>query len=980
MRFLTYLSLLLFLFVTTVSKARGESNMETTPANVTAKGQITDEKGMPIPGVTIHIKGTNEGIVSDINGNYSLELPNENAVLVFSFVGMKTQEIVVGNQTVINVVMEEDVSTLDEIVVVGYGTQKKSDITGSVTSVSNERLTTVPSVNFAQALQGAVAGVSITGGTAGAEGSTNIMIRGRNSIKASNTPLIILDGIPYNGSISEINPSDIKSIEVLKDASAAAIYGSRGSNGVILITSKRGEIGKPIISFNAVYGIQQMSNLPHILTGNEFYDFKVTREGEGSITDTEQAVYDSGESVDWIDLATRTGSRQNYTLSVAGATEKVNYFVSGSMLDVTGISVGDDFKRYTSRINLEMEINSWLKLGTNTQLSLTDRGGMGASFGGDHGSFSMNPLTLSHDENGNLTIYPWEDDIYFANPLSNTLAEDRDKAYKIFTNSYLIVDFPFVKGLQYKLNTGIEYNLRNENTYYGRDTKSGYESLGEAATRNRSTENYIIENIITYNRDFGKNSIFVTGLYSFEDEEYHNYLLETEGFPSDVLTWYQSNLALEMSPSSSYSRETLISQMLRLNYAFDSKYLLTVTGRRDGFSGFGSQSKYSFFPSVALGWNIMKENFMQRLSIVSNLKLRLSYGQNGNQAVGAYETLTLMDDRSWIDDNRTAPGFEPDRIGLDNLTWETTTTQNVGLDFGLYDGRFRGTFDFFIANTTDLLLDRQISPVHGLTEITENIGETKNTGFEASLKALVLDVSGFKWNMQANVSYVKNEIVDLNYGVDDIVNRWFIGEPINVNYDYVFGGIWQTEEAEAALIYDAQPGFAKVTDLNEDESINDEDREIIGKTDPDFLWGLTNTFSYKNFTLNLYFHGVHGVTKRNSLLTDNVWTAVRRNTTMKNWWTEENPTNEYWSNHIDANKRGVDIYQNASFVRLKDVTLSYNLASEIAQKIGVKSIRTYVTARNLLTFTEFEGLDPELSSQTTIPLEKEYSFGFVLGF
>ncbi len=947
-------------------------------------GNVTSEDGgSALPGVSVLIKGTSVGTTTDVDGNYSLEAESAET-LIFSFVGYVSEEIIVGNQSVINISLVPDITSLEEIVVVGYGTQKKSDITGSVASIPQERLQQVPNNNFAQAIQGAIPGISVVSNSAGAEGNdVSILIRGRNSMTASNSPLIVLDGMPYSGSISEINPTDIESIEVLKDASASAIYGSRGSNGVILITSKQGKQGKPMISYDGFYGIQKIASLPDLLSPAEFYEFKNTRE-PGSITNSEELLFQNGGGTDWLDLTTQNGYKQQHTLSVSGGAENIKYYISGSFLDVEGVAVNDLFKRYSTRFNLEVNITKWLKAGTNTQLSLADRSGLASSWsGGSDGAFYMNPLTSSHDENGDLTIYPWPEEVFWGNPLAPTLADNEDKSYKIFSNNYLNIDFPFVPGLSYKLNTGVEYTHRDRGTYFGRNTKTGLETGGRADTRTSRATNLVVENILNYQREIGKHSIFITGLYSYQEDEFTEDRLESQGFPNDVLTWYQANVGNLVEPSYEFRNFTILSSMIRVNYGYDNRYLLTFTGRRDGFSGFGANSKWGNFPSVALGWNIDQESFMPATGMLSTLKLRLSYGKNGNQAVSPYETLARLSERSYLDGGTTAPGYVPSQLGNPELGWESTGSFNLGIDYGFFEDRIQGSIDIYESNTDELLLEREISPVHGITEITQNIGKTKNRGLEFTVSANVIKSGDFSWDVSGNFSYMKNEIVELyGDGQDDVLNNWFIGQPIRVNYAFEFDGVFQEgEDIENSPLPDARPGDAKIVDQNGDGMIDaDNDRTIIGQRDPKFISGLNMNFRYKSFTLNIFSHSAHGMTRVNSLMRDDVWADVRRNTIRKNWWTPDNPTNEFWANDLDTNPRGVRIYENAGFWRLKDVTLSYDLPTAMLEKFGFDRFKLYFTGRNLLTITEFEGLDPELNSDREIPLQQEFIFGLNLGF
>ncbi|WP_321373280.1 TonB-dependent receptor [uncultured Draconibacterium sp.] len=968
--------------------------------NQTINGTVNGEDASALPGVTVVVKGTTHGTVTDASGEYVLSDVPKDAILHFSFVGMQAQDIPVEGQSVINVVLRASDIGLDEVVVVGYGTQRKSDITGAVASVGQDRLEQIPNTNFAQALQGAIPGVTISTNSASAEGGNmSIMVRGRNSIEASNTPLIVLDGIPYSGSISEINPDDIQSIEVLKDASSAAIYGSRGANGVILVTTKRGKTGKPTINYNGYYGIQEIASLPDIMDGEEFWQFKNTRNPE-QITDSEREVYESGQWTDWIDVTTRTGKKQQHTLSLSGGTEKMNYFVSGTYLDVEGVAVGDDFQRYSTRFNFEAEVTDWFTLGSNTLLSLADRGGFAPNWsGGTAGAFWMNPLTKAFDENGEPTIYPWPEDVYWGNPLAGTLADSKDKRYKVFTNNYAIVNVPWVPGLQYKLNTGIEYANREQASYYGRNTKDGLENGGESSVTNRVDNDYTVENILSYTNEFGAHKIFATALYSYQRSGYEWHRTDAQGFPNDVLTWHQASTANLVTPSSSFRKETILSQMLRLNYSYDSRYLITVTGRRDGYSGFGTNRKWGTFPSVALGWNIANESFFSDVEFMNQLKLRFSYGENGNQAVGPYETLARLSERSYLDGTSTAPGYRPTKLGNPDLGWEATKSFNFGLDFGFFDGKLSGSLDVYNSDTYDLLLDRSISPVHGITSITENIGKTNNKGIELMLNSYNVQNDNFTWTTSATFSYTKNKIVGL-YGyldedgneIDDLGNRWFIGEPIRVNFGRVFDGIWQLDDdIENSAQPDAIPGDAKIVDQitvdtdgdgipdEADGVINDDDRVIQGQRDPKVMWGLTNTLKYKAFSFTFFLHGMHGHKKSNSLMTDNVWSS-RRNTTQKNWWSEDNPSNEWIGNSEDNQTHGATFIESAGFVRVKDVTLSYDLPTSLTSKIGFNKLRVYATGRNLMTFTNYNGLDPELSGDRSVPLQKEYLVGLILGF
>jgi TonB-linked SusC/RagA family outer membrane protein len=794
----------------------------------TITGTITDENGETLPGVNVIVQGTTIGTTTNVNGSYSINVPPNNNVLVYSYIGMITREIEIGTSGVIDVIMEMETIGMDEVVVVGYGTQKKSDITGTVASLNQERLENVPNLTIAQAIQGSIPGVLMSTSSAGSSPNEVIMIRGRNSIEAGNDPLVVVDGVPYGGQLRDINPNDVKSIEVLKDASAAAIYGSRGSNGVILVTTKIGTRGKATISYDGYYGIQSFVKVPNTMSGPEFYEFKNTRE-PGSITASEQAVYDAGKWVDWYDLALRKGYSTQHNISVSGGSDNTSYYFSGGLTDVQGLAIGDDYQRVSMRFNLDSKISTWLTLGTRSQLTYDDRSGLNVIWDGGtgyDGVFWMNPLTTPYDENGNLTINPWPEETQIGNPLQRLLADNTDKSYQAVTNNHAIVDFPFLKGLQYRINSGVRIRFTDSGTYWGRNTLNGLSSRGESSTNRSMAESYTVENILNYTREIGKHSLFFTGVYSFENYKNTSNSLSASGYPNDFLTWYSAGQAEVIVPDYGYSSSSLLSQMLRLNYAYNSRYLLTLTVRRDGFSGFGEETKWGIFPSAALGWNIANEEFFNNIltnqNLISVLKLRASYGLNGNQAIGPYSTIARMAEENFIDGSSTMPGYRPSTLGMDNLGWESSKTMNFGLDYAILSGRISGDVNYYITNTFDLLLDRTISPIHGIREITQNIGETKNVGFEASVISRNIVKKDFSWITAANFSTNKNEIVSL-YGeldeegneIDDIGNAWFIGQPIRVNYNYIWDGIWQLGEEEQAAVYNKYPGGSKLVDINE---------------------------------------------------------------------------------------------------------------------------------------------------------------------
>jgi TonB-linked SusC/RagA family outer membrane protein len=946
--------------------------------NTVITGKVTDPEGNPVQSVSVNVKGSSAGTTTKADGSFSLSFTKTGSdVLVFSSVGFTDKEITIGNNTEINAQLERNEQSLNNVVVVGYGTQKRKDVTGSVVTLDRKRLDNIPNSNVMQALEGAIAGVSINTNGGGAEGNNvSIVVRGKKSINGNQDPLIVLDDIPYRGSISDINPSDVASITILKDASALAIYGAESANGVILITTKKGSSGKPVISYEGFYGTQHYANLPPILMGDDFYNFKVTRE-PNSVTVSERALYNAKNYTNWLDLTTRTGQKIQHSLGVRGGGSNFKYYASVSFLNTKGVAVNDNFKRLSGRINLEANLTNWLTYGTNTSLGYDDRSGLSPTFSGDNGAYLFNPLTSPYDSTGRLTIYPWPEDTHFANPLAPTLALSSDHAYKIFTTNYLLVKIPFVKGLSYRLNTGIEYQGREIKSYYGRNTATGLQAGGSFSQSNSILNDYTIDNIVTYERSFKKHTIGFTGLYSYAENKTTSNSLTASNFPNDVLGFYQANVALLITPGASLQKETTISQMARLNYGYDSRYLLTITARRDGYSGFGENYKFAVFPSAAVAWNITNEKFFSP-GLINNLKLRVSYGSNGNKAISPYQTLAKLSTRNYVDGAITAPGYVPTSFANPDLRWETSVQANVGLDFSLWKNRIQGSIDYYDTKTHDLLLNRNVSAVQGITTVTQNIGRTSNHGLELSLTSNNLQSKDFSWTSNITFSLNRNKILDL-YGDkrSDTASQWFIGYPVDVRFGYQYAGVWQLTDDTAHTPQGAiRPGFAKVKDINGDGVINSYDRTIIGNIQPDFTWGFANTFQYRNFSLYIFAYGVAGRHEVNTLMSDNnVNAGVRYTTVVKNWWTRTNPTNDFYANVIGANSLSAGTVENSSFIRIRDISLSYDITGKVLQKMGLSKFRFYVETRNPFTITKWTGLDPEFTSQISVPLQREFVVG-----
>ena len=966
-------------------------------------GAVVDATGEPVTGASIVVVGTLNGTVSDIDGNFSINVKSDD-MLQISYIGYVTQTLKPVNG--MTVTLMEDNEMIDEVVVVGYGVQRKSDLTGAVAKVDGKTLEERPMANIVQALQGAVPGLNISVTGTNAEGSSSqTRIRGEKSISADNKPLIILDGIPFDGPWSEINPNDVASIEVLKDASSAAIYGARGSNGVILITTKKGDKGKLNVSYSANFTVNKAVIVPRLMTGEEFWDAKIDalkaanvidptpsnpEPWMGNITMTEQRLHDAGLETDWLDLALRTAFSQHHNLSFRGGVNKTSYYVSFNLADNEGIAVGNAFQRVNLRVNLDQEFTDWLKFSTNTQLGRFDRSGSNASFGR---AFKMNPLAEAYNEDGTIRSTAWEDssEAFCVNPLDALNNRTRDIRYKVVTNNALDIKIPWIKGLTYRLNTGFTYENSSWKQYQGLDTYYGARANGIINTDDWHSEEWILENIVSYNREFGKHRLFLTGLYSAQSKEYEQNTMEGKDFPNDVMYYYQMSKASTSSGSSSYWKVNHLSQMFRINYTYDSRYLLTLTARRDGYSAFGADSKFGVFPSMVLGWNVMNEEFFKPATdVMNNLKIRLSWGKNGNEAISAYSSLPNLSTYNYLNDDHTAMyGFFPEKLASPTLGWETTQQVNLGVDFAFLNNRISGAFDTYWSRTKDLLLNRSIPTINGTGNITENRGKTKGSGWELQINSTNIVKKDFMWTTTLNLAHYNTEIVDVGIydeqgnPVDDVASRWFIGEPISVNYDYKKVGIWQITDAsnpkgqqDPNYRYSI-PGYVKVDDKDGKNDITPDDMQLIGSAVPWLIASLSNSLSYKGLTLTVFLNSEFGRSANNTLMT--VYSnSYRQNRLYHDFWTPENPTNDYPMNSLDAGPNPYDagFYEDAWFVRLQNVNLSYNLPSNWLKKIRLSRVQVYVDGKNLKVWTPWKGLDPEYTSnQLSTPPQRSISFG-----
>lgn len=947
-------------------------------------GTVTDESGETLVGVSVYEPVSAKGTITDVDGNFSIEV-EMGSTLVFSYIGMEDIEVIVDSER-LNIQMQDMASSLDEVVVVGYGVQKRRDVTGAVVSIGEEVFENRPAPNVIQSLQGTVAGLNISMLGSNAEGSEfQTRIRGGNSITASNNPLIILDGVPFGGSLSEINPNDVQSMEILKDASSTAIYGSRGANGVILIQTKRGIKGERVtINYDVNISTAQAINIPNMMDGPTFYERKL--EAGGDFTLTENEMYAEGGSTDWLDLILRNGFNQSHNLSLRGASENTRYYISGSFARNEGIAINDQFQRSIVRVNFEQDIGEYITIGTNSQFGHFDRSGKEADF---DDAFLMNPLGRPYTESGDLRLLVWEDPIYGRNPLSPINEVNVDIKNSLFTNNYVNIKLP-IEGLSYRLNTGYNYETFNFQNYQGRNTLEGSVSNGRLNINNRFDIDWLVENIISYNRNFGKHAVFLTGLYSAQSTRIERTSIEATDFPNDVLTFYQPDKGSFLAASASQSQVNNLSQMGRVNYSYDSKYLLTATLRRDGFSAFGEGRKFGLFPSMAVGWNLAQESFFEssRLSnIFNNLKLRLSWGRNGNQAISAYASLPVLRGYDYLsDDDNPLFGFFPSRLGSPGLGWETTTSTNLGLDFGIMEDRIRGSLELYRSNTYDLLLERSIPAINGTSSIIENIGETNGYGVEFQISSVNVRKRNFSWSTDLNFVSSRNEIVnvglfdDTGQPIDDVASEWFIGEPVSVNFDYIFDGIYQVGEVPPDAPFNSQPGYVRYQDLNGDGVITPDDRTVIGSRLPLFTAGIGNTFNFGNLSVFIFINSVYGITRPNFLLSTHSL-SYRQNQLDREFWSESNPINTFHANDANgtSNPLRVRFYERTDFIRLQDLSLSYKLPGAWVERIGLARLEIYANLRNLITITNWSGLDPEFvtlgSRQRAIPQVRQYLIG-----
>jgi TonB-linked SusC/RagA family outer membrane protein len=969
-------------------------------------GTVVDITGETVIGANILEKGTANGTITDVNGSFSLSVQGNDAVLQISFIGYITQEIAVGNLTTLQVTLQEDLQALDEVIVVGYGTMKKSDLTGAVGRVTMEGTSKLPNTDLAQALSGASAGVSITQ-NANAEGEASISIRGKTSLSANDNPLIVLDGIIYNGSIVNINVNDIEYIDILKDASAAAVYGSRSANGVVLITTKKGKQGKPRISLNAYYGVQAPSNIRMKVMNAEQYALRLTdyyyqqslytwyrtnptsdagkpaypdvgnREvvSRSLRTQEEKDMYlKGGHDIDWVDAALADNPViQSYDASFSGQSDRVNYYASVSYTGEERIRVNDLFDRYTFNTKIDGKLTDWLSVGMNVNYSYRDYSGIAANL---DDARKISPLANVTDPEVPESVY-LTGETYMPHPMRGLLVSDVDIRNELFFVGNVKVEVPFVKGLTYDFNYSNTYYNRKRNIFYPVTTSDGVATNGKAERRPEETRSWIYNNIVSYQNRFGEHSVQATLLYSREKYAGESYVFTSEFFENPILEYNKMDMGTKLSTSDNKAwQETGVSYMGRVNYQFRNRYMAGATVRRDGFSGFGVNSKFVTLPSVSLGWIASEESFMETLPWLY-LKLRLSYGQNGNQGIGRYSSLAQMSTQQYVYGSSSVVGVYPNTMANSSLAWEKTNSYNVGIDFGLLDRRISGSVEIYTAQTNDVLVKRKIPWSSGYEEIWTNIGGIKNNGVELSVNSRNVDLHDFKWDMGVTFTLNRDKITKLYGGDNDIDegNSWFVGEPILSIYDYkMTGGLWTEQDLYSGNILSGwYPGQYKYWDKDGSGSITPDDRTIVGNKSPNYAFSISNTLTYKNWSLYFFLNSIQGgngyymwnnydyvnVSSRS----DDVYRINQQAT--RQYWTPTNGVNNA-TGIYNSPAQTSGIYEDRSFVRLQDVSLSYNFGPKVLKALGgMEYLQVYISGKNLYNWTNFSFWDPEYVSNDT---------------
>ncbi len=952
-----------------------------TPANQQGKkvtGKVTDSSGGSLPGVSVVVKGTTTGVITDNSGNYTLSNIPDNATLQFSFVGMKMQEITVGNKTAINLVMEEETIGLDEVVAIGYGTVRKSDLTGSVSSVSSNDIKKQPLTNLGQAIQGKASGVVVSSNSGAPGGNIKIRIRGANSMKGSNEPLYIVDGVALNIGIADLNVNDIESVEVLKDASSTAVYGSRGANGVIMITTKKGKNEATKVQMTVNTGISTLAKKYDLLDAGSFAElanvYKPNYFTAAQITD-----YKKNGGVDWQDEVFQTGLSQDYQISLSGGSSTTKYYLSGNYVDQTGIVTGAKLSRYSVRSNITTDLGKKLKFDLNLFASR-----LNTENTGDNGSKGA-PLWNTPLFPPTFPIYTpagtWNRTDNLSGPgLMNPLMVLKERYSDYLSNSVAI-------------NSKLTYNILNDlrlDIVFGVDTKSGQNgsisnkwmnpNITAASLSEAKSFTWQNSNILTYHKKIGSVHDF-TVMAANEQSKFTYSGFAANGTDINPISVGYDNLAIANNKNinSNRSQYSLQSYLGRLSYSFMNKYLITATYRADGTSKFQGDNKWGYFPAAALAWRVSEESFMKNQDLITSLKLRGSWGITGNQGINAYATIAKIGSMAH---SYGLPALVPGSIVVDadnpDLKWETTEQTNIGFDVSALKGRITLSADYYVKNTSDLLHYAAIPAYNGGGGVNKNIGKMENKGYEISLSGSPVSNDNFRWDASFNISAYKNELLSLgkdtfllggNYAAGLTFESPFaikVGESLGSFWGYEWMGIYNTAEAAEAAKFNFKPGDNKYLDYNKDGKIDSKDKHIIGNALPKLVWGLDNTFSYKNFELNVMLQAVVGKKILNTvyagastILSDA--TAISHVDGL-NYWRTDNENASFASPTTSTGKNFVEstqFLQDGSYVKVKNIGLAYNLKKEL---LKFTDLKLTMSAQNLFTFTKYKGYDPETST------------------
>jgi len=996
----------LFFFYAFAVNAQGTQRL-------TVRGVIKNDSGQAITQASVVVKGQSGGVSSNDQGQFEISA-NSNAVLVISSVGYQNREVAVNGRASLTIVMVKTSASLEQVVVVGYGTQRKRDVTGSIVSVSSKTLNEVPAANIGIGLQGRAAGLEIqrVGTTPGA--TPVIRIRGERSILGSNDPLVVLDGIPYEGgTLNDINPQDIASIEILKDASATAIYGSRGANGVLLISTKKGRVGPARISFSNYAGINSVSKKYPVFNSQEYTTMRAAANAAsnaGYLNDVfEAANLTKGVNTNWQDLLYKQGLTTDNGLTVSGGSADGSYYsLGGGYYKETAVLPGQSLERYSLRATIDNKIGKRAKVGINTMNNYSLLNGTQFVNGG-----SMFPIVAASplytpDSSGILVLSPFgntTDKTGNYNPVllknNNNSWVDLVKRFRTFNTLY--GEYQFLPELKYRVNVGLSYRREEDDQFKGADTKltpSFFRpSQGNTASVNNIEEyGYTVENVLTYDKEFsGGHRLTFTGLYSVEQDRMHNTSVSKDSINADFIQFYSLGLS---NPSANTKAvlggsETtwgLLSYMGRINYSFLNRYLLTLTYRVDGSSRLAVGHKYHDYPALSTGWHISDEKFMQNVHFINDLKLRVGYGETSNQSINPYASLGNVTPYNGLTTNNSAigattsynygpstvvTGYNLQSLPNSNLDWEYTRTTNIGLDYAVLGNRISGSVDYYNAHTRNILFNLSLPITSGVRgQYTSNIGEMSNKGFEFSLSTVNITggASGFSWTTDLNVFWNRNKLLNLYSGFQqDLGNQLFVGQPITAIYDYKKVGIWQTAEAAKAASYGAQPGYIKFADLNNDGKIDPTDREVIGSGQAKWQGGITNRFAFKGFDLSFVIYARMGGTLVSQVYQPyGDYVAILngiRNNVKVDYWTPTNPTNKFPSpagmlnSNIGLTTLG---YYDASFIKMRSINLGYSFNSRILNSVKAQSIRVYVTAQNPFVlyspYMKMGGVDPEATA------------------